>query len=169
MANMHDSQDFRRILGRYPTGVCVVTTIDQGMPVGMVVGSFTSVSLAPPLVAFLPDRRSETWARIEKTGQFCVNVLSDRQRDVCQALTSKAADKFDTIEYRLSDHGLPIIDGIVAWIDCELHAVHEAGDHFIVVGAVRALAADQADDPLVFHRGGYASVMPRPVDMEART
>lgn len=156
-----DSREFRRILGHYPTGVCVVTALSPSGPIGMVVGSFTSVSLEPALVAFLPDRKSSTWAKIQAAGHFCVNILAERQEDLCRTLASKAENKFDDITWRLSDEGLPIIDGVVAWIDCALHAVHEAGDHFIVIGKVRALDVERADAPLVFHRGGYGGIASR--------
>ena len=155
-----DGREFRRILGHYPTGVCVITTLSRSEPIGMVVGSFTSISLEPALVGFFPDRRSSTWPKIEATGQFCVNVLAERQQDLCRALAAKVANKFDTIAYRLSDAGLPIIEGVVAWIDCELHAVHEAGDHFIAIGSVRALDVERPDHPLVFLRGAYGSFSP---------
>ena len=155
-----DSREFRRILGHYPTGVCAVTTADESGPVGMIVGSFTSVSLDPPLVAFLPDRGSSTWRKIAAAGQFCVNVLSQDQQDVCKALSSKTADKFGAVAYRLSGSGLPIIDGVVAWIDCELHATHEAGDHDIAIGRVRALDVEHPGPPLVFVRGAYGSISP---------
>ncbi len=155
-----DSREFRRILGHYPTGVCVVTAALESGPVGMVVGSFTSVSLEPALVAFLPDRRSTTWPRIEAAGHFCVNVLAERQQAVCQAFSSKTGGRFDSVPYRLGETGVPIIEGVVAWIDCQLHAVHEAGDHFIAIGAVRALDVERADPPLVFVRGGYGTVSP---------
>lgn len=152
--------EFRRILGHYPTGVCAVTAMDAGGPVAMVVGTFTSVSLDPPLVAFLPDRRSTTWPRIEAAGHFCVNVLAERQRDVCRALSSKSDEKFDGIRYGISGTGLPVIDGVVAWIDCQLHAVHEAGDHFIAIGLVRSLAVEHPGPPLVFLRGAYGGFSP---------
>ena len=155
-----DSREFRRILGHYPTGVCVITTLHGSEPIGMVVGSFTSVSLDPALVGFFPDRRSSTWPKIEAAGQFCVNVLSEHQQDVCRTLASKVENKFDKIAYRLSDAGMPIIEGVVAWIDCELHAVHEAGDHFLATGSVRALDVERQDHPLVFQRGAYGRFSP---------
>ncbi len=155
MEGFSDSRAFRRVLGHYPTGVCVITALSGSEPVGMVVGSFTSVSLEPALVAFLPDRRSQTWPKIEAAGHFCVNVLAERQQDLCRALAARAENKFDKVSYRLSEAGLPIIEGIVAWIDCKLHAVHEAGDHFIAIGLVRALDVERPDHPLVFLRGGY--------------
>ena len=155
-----DSREFRRILGHYPTGVCVVTAIDGAEPVGMVVGSFTSVSLEPALVAFLPDRKSTTWPRIQAAGHFCVNVLAEHQQAVCHAFSSKAGKRFGEVLHRRSDTGVPILEGVVAWIDCELYAVHEAGDHFIVVGKVRALDIERGDAPLVFVKGAYGTVSP---------
>ena len=155
-----DSREFRRILGHYPTGVCAVTAASAGRPVGMVVGSFTSVSLDPPLVAFLPDRKSTTWPLIQEAGRFCVNVLSDRQQEVCRVMSSKSDDKFDAIPHRLSQADGPILEGVVAWIDCDLYAVHEAGDHFIAIGEVRALGVEQPHPPLVFHKGAYGSFLP---------
>ncbi len=153
-----DGREFRRILGHYPTGVCVVTALVGDEPIGMVVGSFTSVSLEPALVAFLPDRKSTTWPRIEAAGHFCVNVLAERQQSVCKALATKASDRFAAIPYRLTANNLPVIEGVVAWIDCQLHAVHEAGDHYIAVGRVRALDVECAGPPLVFVQGAYGSV-----------
>jgi flavin reductase (DIM6/NTAB) family NADH-FMN oxidoreductase RutF len=161
MKDAFDGQEFRRILGHYPTGVCVVTALSGSEPVGMVVGSFTSVSLDPALVAFLPDRRSRTWAKIETTGYFCVNILAERQQWICATLKSNAETSFATIPHRLSESGLPIIDGVVAWIDCQLDAIHEAGDHFIAIGRVRALDVERPAPPLVFLRGQYGSILPR--------
>jgi 3-hydroxy-9,10-secoandrosta-1,3,5(10)-triene-9,17-dione monooxygenase reductase component len=152
--------EFRRILGHYPTGVCAITAIADGEPVAMVVGSFTSVSLDPPLVAFLPDRKSTSWPKIEAAGRFCVNVLADHQEDVCRSLASKADNKFETVSYRLSDAGLPIVNGVVAWIDCDLYAVHEAGDHFIAIGQVHSLDIEHPHRPLLFFQGGYGQFAP---------
>jgi flavin reductase (DIM6/NTAB) family NADH-FMN oxidoreductase RutF len=156
-----DPKIFRRVLGHYPTGVCAITAMQaDGKPIGMVVGSFTSVSLDPPLVAFFPDRSSSSWPKIQATGRFCVNVLAGHQEPLCRALASKAEKKFAGIDYRLSKAGLPILDGIVAWIDCDLHAVHEAGDHYIVLGLVHTLDVEKQNKPLLFCRGGYGQFAP---------
>jgi flavin reductase (DIM6/NTAB) family NADH-FMN oxidoreductase RutF len=159
-----DSREFRRILGHYPTGVCAITAMAEKGPVGMIVGSFTSVSLDPPLVAFLPDRMSESWPKIEATGHFCVNVLSARQQHVCRALCSKAENKFEALSYRLSCGGLPILHGTLAWIDCDLFAVHEAGDHYIAIGQVHALNVESRQAPLLFFQGGYGSFLAVPTE-----
>lgn len=159
--NLIDPKRFRQVLGQYPTGVCVVTALqERDEPAAMVVGSFTSVSLNPPLVAFLPDRTSASWPKIQEAGKFCVNILGADQEDVCRRLASKAADKFDGTTYRLSPLGSPIIEQSVAWIDCDLHAVHEAGDHYIVIGLVHDLEIEQGGLPLVFFQGSYGQFSP---------
>ena len=161
MLDPTDGDTFRRVLGHYPTGVCVVTATDRtDAPVGMVVGSFTAVSLEPPLVAFFPDRRSTTWPRIEAAGRFCVNVLAGDQRALCRTFATPAADRFANIGWRRSPGGSPILDDVVAWIDCALHAVHAAGDHYIVLGRVEALDIVRADQPLLFFRGRYGNFAP---------
>jgi flavin reductase (DIM6/NTAB) family NADH-FMN oxidoreductase RutF/DNA-binding IclR family transcriptional regulator len=152
---------FRQVLAQYPTGVCVVTASPPNQrPAGMAVGSFTSVSLNPPLVAFFPDRSSTSWPKIQSAGRFCVNILGSEQEPVCRRFSSKAADKFEGLGYRLSALGSPIIDEAVAWIDCELQSVQEAGDHFIVVGLVRDLQIESSGLPLLFFQGGYGRFSP---------
>ncbi len=156
-----DPSWFRRVLGQYPTGVCVVTSMQpDGTPAGMVVGSFTSVSLDPPLVAFLPDKKSTTWPKIESGNGFCVNILSADQEDECRRFASKDAGKFDGVEFELSPLGAPIIPNCVAWIDCKYNAIHDAGDHFIVVGEVEDLEIGRAGLPLLFFQGGYGRFAP---------
>lgn len=153
-----DGREFRRILGHYPTGVCAVTAMVGGKPVGMIVGSFTSVSLDPPLVGFFPDRSSSTWPRIESVGRFCVNVLAESQQGVCESLAAKGEDKFANVSFGLSALEAPIIDGALAWVDCELDAVYEAGDHYVVLGRVRGLGLHHEGVPMIFHKGGYGAV-----------
>src|SRR4051794_15678763 len=153
------ARDFRRALGQYPTGVAVVTARqDDGTPVGMVVGTFTSVSLDPPLVGFLPDRSSTTWPLIRDAGRFCVNVLAAGQEHVCRAFVTKAADRFDVHGAGDAGSGSPRIAGAVLWIDCDIDSVLPAGDHDMVLGRVRDLGVpSDAGLPLLFVRGGYGS------------
>lgn len=154
-----DPKRFRDILGRYPTGVTVVTAIgEDGRPAGLAVGSFTSVSLDPLLVAFLPDRNSSTFGKMRSAGSFCVNVLAADQEPVCRAFAAKGDDKFSGIEWKPAPSGAPRLADIIAWIDCDVHAIHEAGDHFIVIGRVRDLELVLDKAPLLFHRGGYGSI-----------
>ncbi|MDI1297252.1 MAG: flavin reductase family protein [bacterium] len=155
-ATSFDNATFRRVLGHYPTGVCVVTAVEaDGAPTGMVVGSFTSVSLDPPLVAFFPAKSSGSWPRIASVGKFCVNVLASDQQSLCRQFAASGIDKFAGVSHRVSANGSPILDDVVAWIDCTLDAVHEAGDHYIVLGRVVALEVERPDRPLLFFQGNY--------------
>ena len=151
-----DPKHFRSVLGHFPTGVAVITGMDpEGQPAGMAVGSFTSVSLDPPLVAFLPDKSSTSWPRIQPAGAFCVNILGAEQEAVCRTFAQKGGDKFADLVWRPASSGAPILDGVLAWIDCDLGEIHEAGDHYIVIGKVRDLQIGTPAAPLVFFQGGY--------------
>lgn len=148
---------FRRVLGHFPTGVSVITAIGPDSdPIGMAVGSFTSVSLDPPLVAFMPAKKSSSWPRIREAGKFCVNILGAQQESVCRAFAASGGDKFAHVPWRVSPvTGSPILNGVLAWIDCHITACHDAGDHFIVIGEVEELAVEVPSPPLVFFQGGY--------------
>lgn len=157
-----DPAHFRQVLGQYPTGVVVVTAVTaDGLPIGMTVGSFTSVSLDPPLVAFLPDKKSASWAALRGAGdRFAVNVLGADQEGICRAIATRKTDKFNGIGWEDSPLGNPVIDGSVAFIDCTVHAVVDAGDHDIVLGRVHHLSVVNNAYPLLFFRGGYGSFRP---------
>lgn len=164
--------EFRRVLGNFASGVAVVTapatatatdpqvTADapQGAaPAGFACQSFSSLSLDPPLVAFMVGRTSTTWPRIARAGVFCVNVLSAGQGELCRAFAVSGADKFAGVTYDAAPvSGSPRLAGTLAWIDCTIHAVHTGGDHLIVVGRVDALGASEGDEvPLLFHKGRF--------------
>ncbi|GAA1791778.1 flavin reductase [Planosporangium flavigriseum] len=157
-----DNARFREVLGHYPTGVVVVTAILQtGEPIGMVVGSFTSVSLDPPLVAFLPDRSSSTYARLRGTQKFVINVLSAEQEHLCRLFASKSiVDKWADVSWTPAPSGAPILENAVAWIACELESTTEAGDHDIVLGRVQDLQVHNPALPLLFFQGGYGRFAP---------
>lgn len=151
-----DPARFRSVLGHFPTGVVAITACDSaGKPVGMAVSSFTSVSLDPPLVAFLPGKSSSTFPAIAAHGTFCVNVLSAGQEPVCRALSASGGDKFADLSWRPGPHGDPVLDGVTAWIGCTIEKIHDAGDHHLVLGRVDELAADTTASPLLFFRSHY--------------
>lgn len=153
-----DAAHFRSVLGRYPTGVCAITsTTNEGEPTGMIVGSFTSVSLDPPLVGFFPDRSSSTWPVIAKTGRFAANVLSAGQQSISRQLSTKGPDKFAGVCYRLTDLGLPALEGALATIECNVESVTDAGDHLFVLGRVVTLRAEEEGNPMLFFCGRYGS------------
>lgn len=153
---MIDPQLFRSVLGAYPTGVAVITAVDaDGQRHGLVVGSFTSISLDPPLVGFFPDVRSSSWARIAQVGRFCVNVLGSDQLDLCRRFAARADDKFADLAHGHTPSGQPLLENAIAWIDCVTERVETIGDHYLVVGTVEALGKREAGTPLLFFRGQY--------------
>ncbi len=156
MADAIDPKHFRDVLGCYPTGVCVVTaSAADGARQGMVVGTFTSISLDPPLVGFFPDRGSSSWARIAATGRFCANILRADQRHHSTRFAARSNDKFAGLKHGTTPAGLPLLDDVLAWIECSIISVVEVGDHFLVVGAVQALEKRACGTPLLFFRGRY--------------
>lgn len=155
-----EARRFRDVLGRYASGVTVVTTASNGVPVGMTCQSFTSVSLEPPLVAFLPTRQSRAFAAIRRAGHFCVNLLAADQAWLSDQMAAPGPDdKFAGVEWRPAPSGSPLLDGALAHVDCSLHAVHEAGDHCIVVGEVVDLGVHEDADPLLYFQGRYTTVL----------
>jgi len=156
-----DPLRYRQVLGQYPTGVCAITARRNGPgPVAMVVGSFVSVSLEPPLIAFFPDRASSSWAKLRDCENFCVNILSSEQEGLCRKLASKLPDKFEGAPHRISARGNPVLDGVVAWIECQRHSIADAGDHELVMGRVLSLEIETAGYPLLFFQGGYGRFAP---------
>jgi flavin reductase (DIM6/NTAB) family NADH-FMN oxidoreductase RutF len=145
----------RDVLGHFASGVTVVTAIGPEGPIGFTCQSFSSLSLDPPLVAFCPSRTSTTWPQLRDVGRFCVNVLAEEQSELSQAFARSGTDKYAGITWTPSPYGCPVLDGVVAWIDSEVWAEYEGGDHTIVVGRVLDLGADPDRNPLVFHRGSY--------------
>jgi len=151
-----DARHFRTVLGHYPTGVCIVTGGDvNGVASGLVVGSFTSVSLDPPLVAFFPHKSSTSWPQVRASGHFCVNVVGANQLDLCRRFARKGGDKFMGTSYRLSPRGMPVLDDVVACIECHIEDEIEAGDHSIVLGSVQHLQVESGKEPLLFFKGRY--------------
>lgn len=155
-----DSATFRTFMGQYPTGVCVITGVTaSGAPAGMTVGTLTSVSLDPPLIGFFPDKRSTSWPAIGETGRFCVNILADDQEALCLMFSKPARDRFAEVSHRVSQNGLPVLDGVIGWIDCDVHSVQEAGDHLFVLGEAKVMTAERTVSPLIFHGGRFGQVI----------
>ena len=152
-----DSGEFRNVLGHFPTGVTEVTAVNNGKPIGMAIGSFTSVSLEPPRVAFLPGKESGSWKEIREAGSFCVNVMGQDQMEVCGVMASRAEDKFADVEWSPAGSGSPIISGSIAYIDCDIEMIHDGGDHDIVIGRVLKLEVMDSKSPLVFFQGNYGT------------
>ena len=160
---------FRDVLGRFASGVTVVTSVSGGEPVGLTCQSFSSVSLEPPLVLFIPAKTSRAWPLIQRSGRFCVNFLAADQAELSNTMASRGVDKFASVRWTPSPQGgTPMLDGALAHLDCAIHTVHEAGDHYVVIGRVLDLITDEvltvpeADpEPLLFYRGQYRTTDPR--------
>jgi 3-hydroxy-9,10-secoandrosta-1,3,5(10)-triene-9,17-dione monooxygenase reductase component len=152
---LSDARHFRDVLGRFCTGVTVVTSMSNGVPVGMTCQSFSSVSLSPPLVLFCPAKTSRAWPQMQRAGFFCVNLLADGQHEISTRMATKGVEKFDGVTWSPSSTGAPLLDGILGYVDCTIQAVHEAGDHYVVIGSVQDLGYGDAEEPLLFFRGKY--------------
>ena len=151
---MHEdeSRNLRHTLGRFVTGVAVVTTRTEAMPTGLTVNSFSSVSLDPPLILWSLSRDSARLEVFQEAEYFAVNVLAGDQIDLCRHFSSTKENLFADIAWQPSKHGQPILDGVVASLECQTWKVYEGGDHIIIIGQV--LAHKHHDKaPLIFANG----------------
>lgn len=156
---MFDAAEFRRVLGRLPTGVVVVTAADaDGSPAGMTCNSFTSVSLDPPLVLFCVGNASTTWPRLRAAGRFCVNVLAEHH-DTVSARFARDGDRFAEGTWLRRPSGYALADALCR-LDCTIETEYDGGDHRIVLGRVTSLESGPDHPPLIFHRGGYRTAAP---------
>ncbi len=148
---------YRTIIGHVPTAVVVVTAAGPNGPLGLAIGSFASVSLDALLVGFFPATTSSSWPNIRNVGRFCINVLADDQTPISRTFATRGGDKFATIQWQRGPSGAPVLDGCVAWIDCDLDSEIDTGDHVLALGKVTALELARDAHALVFHRGDYTS------------
>ncbi|MBI4362583.1 MAG: flavin reductase family protein [Euryarchaeota archaeon] len=156
------SQDFRRAMGAFATGVTVVTTRLEGKPHGFTANSFTSLSLEPPLVLVCVDKKTTAHPMLTRSRIFAVNILAADQEEVSRKFADKAqeATRFDGLRTATGVTGAPLIEGSLAYADCRVVAVHDGGDHSIFVGLVEDLATWQDKPPLLFHKGRYRGLAP---------
>lgn len=145
----------RDVLGHFASGIVVVTATGTDGPLGFTCQSFASLSLDPPLISFAPARTSTTWPRIREVGVFLVNVLASDHQHLSTQFARSGTDKFAGVEWRPSPSGAPMLPSVSAWIECELYAEHDGGDHTIAIGRVLDLGADPSRVPLLYYRGGY--------------
>lgn len=168
-----DPRVFRTVLGRFCTGITIITTVDEDEPIGFACQSFAALSLDPPMVLFCPTKQSRSWVAIESSGKFAVNILGEDQQATCARFGSREPDKFGGIDWYLSDLGSPILDGSLAHIDCTVETVHDGGDHFVVFGRVQSMwevpagrtntgawVGEEKQRPLLFYRGQYTAIEP---------
>jgi 4-nitrophenol 2-monooxygenase / 4-nitrocatechol 4-monooxygenase, reductase component len=159
MTKQVDPLEFRRVLGHFPTGVSVITTVHDGQLHGMTANSFTSVSLDPMLVLACLACGARTALAIQSAGHFAVNILAEDQEEVSQRFAKPGQDHFDGLDVIRAHRGLPLIPGALAYLVCSVEDVVQAGDHDIVLGRVEDCQASRnGASPLVFFKGGYSSL-----------
>ena len=157
----------RDIFGTFASGLTVITSATPHGPAGFTCQSFASLSLEPALVTFSPARTSTTWPVLRSAGSFAINILPAGHQHLAGQFARSGADKFAGVGHTPSPLGNPVLDDALAWLDCELHAEYDGGDHTIVVASVRHLDAGVEAEPLLFFRGRYAGLAPAERVLEA--
>jgi len=152
-----DKLTFRKVLGRFATGITVVTGLgEDNVGVGLTVNAFTSLSLEPPLVLFCLDNSTASIAAFTEGKGFALNMLSENQQDLSVRFSTKVEDRFAGLDYQTWDTGVPILNDCLANLECLVEAVHDGGDHQIIVGRVGRIAQTDDGRPLLYFNGSYA-------------
>ncbi|HXG02748.1 MAG TPA: flavin reductase family protein [Candidatus Binatia bacterium] len=152
--------EFRRLLGHFATGVTVVTTTDADTrPAGLTVSAFCSLSLDPPLVLICVDHKAQTYPALRESGRFAVNILGAEHEALSRRFAGTGLDKFEGVAWRPSPRGLPLLEGVLAHLECTIVAAHDEGDHTIFVGRVEA-GGTGSGEPLLYYRGRYQRLAP---------
>jgi 3-hydroxy-9,10-secoandrosta-1,3,5(10)-triene-9,17-dione monooxygenase reductase component len=154
-----DTRTFRHTAAQFATGVTIIALEVDGEVRAMTANSFSSLSLEPPLLLFCVRKQSKVGRLIHSATRFCVNILGDHQRDLSAyfagAWKGPAPPRFSFLDWE----GTPRLDGVIAALGCGVHAIHEGGDHWIVVGEVERMYQDEREcRPLVFYAGGYVAL-----------
>lgn len=153
------AEDYRAVMRHWPSGVTVITMHNGSRPHGMTASAFTSVSIHPPLILIVVDKRWRSHDYVVNAGAFCVNILVDSQREISDRFAGRHGDmpdRFAGIATRQAVTGALVLTDALAWLDCRLEARHDAGDHSIFVGRVVACAAKPvSEQPLLYHDGQY--------------
>ena len=159
---MVSPDEFRRVLSHFATGVTIVTTRDtDGRPTGLTVSAFCSVSLDPPQVLVCVDHKSQSYPALRDRDRFAVNFLGERHEDVSRRFATTRLDKFDGVPHKLSSHGVPLLEGALAQLECRTVSRHVEGDHTILVALVEE-ARNGAGEPLLYFRGKYRRLADTP-------
>ena len=155
-----DTRAFRLCLGRFVTGVTVITALaPDGRPVGMTVNSFNSVSLEPPLVLWSIDRRGSFYAAFAQAERFAVNVLGADQKDLSRRFAGIPDERFDGVPVEPGQGGVPLLQGCIAWFECRTRHRYDGGDHLILVGAVERFEQRPGQE-LLYFAGQYGTAAP---------
>jgi flavin reductase len=161
-----DQVAFRGALSRFASGVTVVSTVQDGVDHAMTASAFTSVSLDPPLVLVCSHKTSRFHDAVLETGTWAVSILAEEGIAASAWFAHRGRpldDQLQGIEFHRSESGLALLDDSLAWLECSTVAVHDGGDHAILVGAVTGAAVrDEVDDPLLYYRSHYGTIVRLP-------
>jgi len=161
-ARSHSTNELRRALGQFATGVTVVTTLAaDGSPDGITVNSFASVSLEPPLVLWCLGLSAASFDTFRLSSQQMINVLAVDQADVARHFATRGARRFDGIKWTPTDTGLPRLDGCIGWFEVGIRSRHEEGDHLILVGRIESFEIVRGR-PLLFYDSQFAELAGAP-------
>lgn len=156
-----DPREFRNALGRFATGVCVITTQPEtGNPFGMTINSFASVSLEPPLILWSLQKNSDCFEPFQSSKKFAVNILSADQQTLSNQYAKKNEHDLTEGTYHVGESGCVVLNDVVTSFECDVDAIHEGGDHLIIVGRVVAMSNQDERDPLLFYSGKYRELKP---------
>ncbi|GAA0193159.1 MULTISPECIES: flavin reductase family protein [unclassified Aeromicrobium] len=162
-----DQRAFRDALGRFASGVTVVTTVLDGVDHAMTASAFCSVSLEPPMVLVCSHRASRFHDAVLTTGTWGVSILTEEGRDASAWFADRGRpleDQLAGVPFHRGANGAPLLDDALAWLECTTHAVHDGGDHSVIMGAVTGAAVrDGVDDPLLYYRSHYGTIVRSPL------
>jgi flavin reductase (DIM6/NTAB) family NADH-FMN oxidoreductase RutF len=151
-----EESSFRNLCGYFATGITIVTAFDDnGVPAGMTVNSFASVSLVPPLVSVAIDSAASAYQPITQASRWTINILESNQESLSRRFSSPTGDRFDGVDWHRGPEGELLLDGVLAHLVCDRKQLVEVGDHMVLIGEVKSGEAAENGDPLLYYRGGY--------------
>lgn len=153
-----DTVEFRNTLGKFATGICVVTTDTADGPIGMTINSFSSVSLEPALILWNIQKSSECFQAFDTANGYAISILSDQQMDISNQFAQRGSHLLNKDQYSLGESGQAILKDAIATMECSIWAKYEGGDHIILVGEVEKFSAAESGEPLIFFSGAYRSL-----------
>lgn len=158
---METNKSLRNVMRIVPAPVTVITFANQGLPRGVTVSSFTSVSLAPPLISFNIMQASRTHDMLNEADHFRVHILSEEQMDLSNRFATpglSSEEQFKGMSYHLDELGIPVIEDVLATLFCKKFGKMDAGDHLLLLGEVQDIAQSQRTNPLIYFNGSYRRV-----------
>ena len=154
-----ENNNFKKCMGNFATGITVVTTnTSEGLPCGMTINSFTSLSLEPPLILFNVDKNAHNHDNFANCNKFTVNILSEKQSAISHSFAFPSTIRWDEIDHGISTNKTPKINGCISYIECDIEDIHTGGDHSIIIGRVTKMNIASEENPLIYFKGQYRKI-----------